>query len=89
MLLDDVFQFLNNTGLARTHAIFSEKFLGHSGRYYDYLRCSGAPPSIKSLVNLANRLQHLGRIPNIPKAQAAKAKWLSHLAMAEAFRRSG
>jgi hypothetical protein len=61
MILDEVFDFLDNTGLARTHAIFSTDFLGHSPRYYDYLRCSGADPSLRSLLKVAARLSEIGR----------------------------
>ncbi|MBX9882867.1 MAG: hypothetical protein K2X73_12930 [Sphingomonas sp.] len=53
MILDDVFQFLKAEGLTRTHATFSTDYLGHSSRYYDYLRCSGASPSLRSLFKLA------------------------------------
>lgn len=59
MILDDVFQFLKSAGLAPTHAIFSTDYLGHSPRYYDYLRCSGAAPSLRSLLKLAIRLSDL------------------------------
>jgi hypothetical protein len=56
MLLDEVFLFLHNTGRAPNHAIFSTEYLGHSARYYDYLCCSGARPSLRSLVRTALRL---------------------------------
>ncbi len=59
MVLDDVFLFLHNNGYARTHSIFSTTFLGHSPRYYDYLRCSGAKPSLHSLVRLVLRLSDM------------------------------
>lgn len=62
MILDDVFQFLQNTGFTRTHAIFSTEYLGHSARYYDYLRCSGARPSLRSLVRVALRLTDISKV---------------------------
>lgn len=61
MILDDIFLFLKAGGLAPTHAIFSTDYLGHSPRYYDYLRCSGAKPSLRSLLKLALRLQDMAR----------------------------
>jgi hypothetical protein len=62
MMLDDVFQFLHDNGLARSHAIFSTHYLGHSSRYFDYLRCSSATPSLKSQIRLAMHLTDLGRV---------------------------
>lgn len=61
MILDEIFQFLNTSGLAPTHAIFSTDYLGHSPRYYDYLRCSGAKPSLRSLLKLAMRLHDMAQ----------------------------
>lgn len=59
MILDDVFLFLKDAGMARSHAAFSSDFLGHSPRYYDYLRCSGARLSLRSLLKLAMRLHDI------------------------------
>jgi len=59
MILDDVFQFLRSAGLAPTHAAFSTDYLGHSPRYYDYLRCSGVAPSLRALLRLAMRLSDI------------------------------
>lgn len=56
MLIDNIYKRLNYTRLATNHAIFSCRFLGHSTRYYDYLRCSGADASIAVLSTLAVRL---------------------------------
>lgn len=56
MILDEVYAFLKNAGITRNHATFSTDFLGYSPRYYDYLRCSGARPSLRSLLKLAMRL---------------------------------
>lgn len=53
MILEDVFQFLKSAGLAPNHATFSTDYLGHSRRYYDYLRCSGAKPSLRAMLKLA------------------------------------
>jgi hypothetical protein len=61
MILDDIFLFLKAAGLAPTHAVFSTDYLGHSPRYYDYLRCSGAKPSLRSLLKLAMRLHDMAR----------------------------
>jgi hypothetical protein len=56
MLIDDIYRRLHSTRLASNHAIFSQQFLGRSSRYYDYLRCSGADPSLAVLSTLAVRL---------------------------------
>lgn len=56
MILDEVYQFLNDAGRAPNHATFSTDYLGHSARYYDYLRCSRTPPSLRSLLKAAMRL---------------------------------
>lgn len=59
MVLDDVYNFLSDEGDVMSHADFSVIYLGHSPRYYDYLRCSGADPSLKSLLKLASVLIEL------------------------------
>ncbi|GBH29361.1 DUF6626 family protein [Sphingobium xenophagum] len=59
MILDEVFAFLKKAGVTRNHATFSTDFLGYSPRYYDYLRCSGARPSLRSLLKLAMCLQDM------------------------------
>ncbi len=87
MILDDVFQFLNNTGLAPNHAIFSTEYLGHSARYYDYLRCSGAEPSIRCLVKVTSCLHSLAHREEIPPAHADRARLLSQSTMRAAFNR--
>lgn len=87
MILDDVYQFLNNTGLAPNHAIFSTDFLGHSARYYDYLRCSGAEPSMRCLVRVTSKLQGLARNDKTGPTDADRAKLLSQRTMTEAFNR--
>jgi len=61
MILDEVFAFLKDTGITRSHATFSTDFLGYSPRYYDYLRCSGARPSLRCLLKLAMCLQDMAR----------------------------
>lgn len=61
MILDDVFQFLKAEGLTRSHATFSTDYLGHSPRYYDYLRCSGAPPSLCSLLKIGMCLHDMAQ----------------------------
>lgn len=61
MILDETYLFLKTTGRASTHATFSTEYLGHSARYYDYLRCSGAAPSLNSLLKLAMRLTDMAR----------------------------
>lgn len=86
MILDDVFQFLHDTGLVRNHAIFSTDYLGHSPRYYDYLRCSGGKPSLRSLLKLAMRLHDLAQATSRPDEQDA-ASALAHRVMARALRR--
>lgn len=56
MILDEVFVLLNAKGRAPNHAAFSTDFLGRSPRYYDYLRCSGARPSLQALIRVAIHL---------------------------------
>ena len=88
MILDDVFDFLDNTGLVRTHAIFSTDFLGHSPRYYDYLRCSGAAPSLRSLITVAKRLSEISRTRGSSSPEAtARATVLAHRVMSAAMDR--
>lgn len=86
MILDDVFQFLHDTGLARNHAIFSVDYLGHSPRYYDYLRCSGAKPSLRSLLKLAMHLHDMAQATPRSDEQDAAAAW-AHRVMARALTR--
>lgn len=86
MILDDVFQFLKSAGLAPTHAAFSTDYLGHSPRYYDYLRCSRAKPSLKSLLKLAMLLRDLTHAASSPDEQEAAAL-LAHRVMARALTR--
>lgn len=59
MILDEVYAFLKDTGITRNHATFSTEFLGYSSRYYDYLRCSGARPSLRSLLKVAMKLHDM------------------------------
>lgn len=61
MILDETYLFLKAAGRAPTHAAFSTDYLGHSPRYYDYLRCSGAAPSLSALLKLAMRLTDFAR----------------------------
>ncbi|MDX3911437.1 MAG: hypothetical protein QHC67_16745 [Sphingobium sp.] len=71
MILDDVFLFLKDAGVARSHAAFSTDFLGHSPRYYDYIRCSGARPSLRSLVKLAFTLTDLAKVASMLSEKVA------------------
>jgi hypothetical protein len=87
MILDDVFQFLNNTGLAPSHAIFSTEYLGHSARYYDYLRCSGAQPSLHCLVKVTGQLQRIARAETTGQEQAERANSLSKRTMSYVIER--
>lgn len=66
MLLDEIYLFLKTAGYAQTQAAFSKEHLGHSLRYYDYLRCSGAQPSLKCLVKLALRLSEISSVATGP-----------------------
>ena len=61
MILDELFQFLKTAGVTSSHAAFSTDYLGHSPRYYDYLRCSFAMPSLRSLLKLAMRLNDIAQ----------------------------
>lgn len=86
MILDDVFQFLHDTGLVQNHAIFSTDYLGHSPRYYDYLRCSRAKPSLRALLKVAMRLHDLAQAtPCSDERDAASA--LAHRVMTRALGR--
>jgi len=86
MILDDVFQFLYDTGLVRNHAIFSTDYLGHSPRYYDYLRCSRAKPSLRSLLKLAMCLHDLAQATSCP-GEKDVAALLAHRVMTRALTR--
>ncbi|MGE4431820.1 MAG: DUF6626 family protein [Sphingobium sp.] len=86
MILDDVFQFLHDTGSVRNHAIFSTDYLGHSPRYYDYIRCSRAKPSLRSLLKLAMRLHDLAQATSCPDERDAAAL-LAHRVMTRALTR--
>lgn len=59
MVLDDAYNFLRDEWGVMSHADFSMIYLGHSPRYCDYLRCSGADPSLRSLLRLACQLIEL------------------------------
>jgi len=87
MILDDIFDFLNSIGMAPNHAIFSTEYLGHSPRYYDYLRCSGHQPSVRSLVKVSGLLQCLARDRGAPPTHSDCAHSLSHRAMSAVFER--
>lgn len=87
MILDDVFQFLHDTGLVRNHAIFSTDYLGHSPRYYDYLRCSGAAPSLRSQLKLAMCLTDIAHEAETIPNGAARASLLARRVMSAALRR--
>ncbi|WP_442856563.1 DUF6626 family protein [Blastomonas sp. RAC04] len=86
MLLDEVFLFLHNTGRAPNHAIFSTEYLGHSARYYDYLRCSDAQPSLRSLVRAALRLTDISEEAGAG-CIADQAATLARRVITAAFRR--
>lgn len=86
MILDDVFHFLKSVGLASTHAIFSTDYLGHSPRYYDYLRCSRAKPSLRSMLKLAMRLHDLAQATPPSDGQDTIAL-LAHRVMSRALNR--
>lgn len=61
MILDEIYLFLKAADRAQSHATFSTDYLGHSPRYYDYLRCSGATPSLRALLKLAMRMSDMAR----------------------------
>ncbi|WP_443027548.1 DUF6626 family protein [Sphingomonas sp. LR55] len=84
MILDDVFLFLKGTGAAQSHAVFSTVFLGHSPRYYDYLRCSGAKPSLHSLLKLAICLRDMARAGTGSPVEALAGD-LAHRVMSRAL----
>ena len=87
MILDEIFKFLNGAGLVPNHAIFSTEYLGHSPRYYDYLRCSGKQPSVRSLVRVTARLQNLARERGAPTVHSEYAYALSHRSMSAVIER--
>ena len=87
MILDDIFEFLHSAGRVPNHAIFSIEYLGHSARYYDYLRCSGKQPSVRSLVKVSGQLQRLARDHDVPSTHSDFAHTLSHRAMSAVFER--
>ena len=89
MILDEIFKFLHDVGLVPNHAMFSTEYLGHSARYYDYLRCSGKQPSVRSLVKVSGQLQRLARDQDAPSTHSDFAHTLSHRAMSAVFERCG
>ncbi|MGQ2943704.1 MAG: DUF6626 family protein [Blastomonas fulva] len=86
MILDEVYAFLKNAGITRSHAKFSTDFLGHSPRYYDYLRCSGARPSLRSLLKLAMCLQDMACLGTGTPMDVAAGN-LAHRVMSRALKR--
>ena len=56
MIIDDVYSTLKADNFAKSHGHYSTRFLGRSTRYYDYLLCSRAEPSLTALVTLAFRI---------------------------------
>lgn len=86
MILDDIYQFLKAAGQAPSHAAFSTDYLGHSARYYDYLRCSGAAPSLRSLLKVAMCLHDLAQGASCTVMQDT-ADQLSHKVMTRALTR--
>ncbi|QNE30576.1 hypothetical protein F1C10_00270 [Sphingomonas sp. NBWT7] len=77
MILDEIYLFLKSAGRVKTHAAFSVQYLGHSARYYDYLRCAGAAPSLQSLIKLATHLSDIAHetgddLNESPAGQLAK-----------------
>jgi hypothetical protein len=87
MILDEIFKFLNGAGLVPNHAIFSTEYLGHSPRYYDYLRCSGKQPSVRSLVRVTARLQNLARDRDTASTHSDCAHALSYRVMSSVIER--
>lgn len=81
MILDDIFEFLSGLRLVSNHANFSTDYLGHSARYYDYLRCSGKQPSIRSLVKVSGHLQRLGCGSKLPAKFSDRARLLATQAL--------
>lgn len=81
MIIDEVYEFLHGIGLVQNHAAYSTEYLGHSERYFDYLRCSGKLPSIRSLVKLSSKLQRLSRDENVPVRACDWAYFLSQQTM--------
>lgn len=86
MILDDIYQFLKAAGRASTHAEFSTNYLGHSARYYDYLRCSGAAPSLTALLKLAMGLTDIA-YEVAPELDDTAAGRLAKHVMAQALSR--
>lgn len=86
MILDEVYAFLKDGGITRNHATFSTDFLGYSPRYYDYLRCSGARPSLRCLLKLAMCLQDIARTRTVAAEEDAAGEF-AHRVMARAFNR--
>ncbi|WP_157619568.1 DUF6626 family protein [Skermanella stibiiresistens] len=56
--------------ITSNNSTFSRDFLGYSPRYYDYLTCSGAQPSINALTALAVRINRIANaLETCPKSQ--------------------
>lgn len=86
MIADEAYDFLHGMGLVDNHAEFSSRYLGHSPRYYAYLRCSGADPSIRALIGLADCLADIARTET-SKIRSAEAIALAKKSLAVAMHR--
>lgn len=87
MIVDQAYSFLKGADYVDCHAFFSTTYLARSARYYDYLRCSGAEPSVAVLLNLAGRLQSIAKV-ELSVLRSAEADALAHKCMALAVSRS-
>ncbi|TZG29141.1 DUF6626 family protein [Sphingomonas montanisoli] len=86
MILDEAYLLLRAAGRASNHAAFSTDYLGHSPRYYDYLRCSGAAPNLTALLKLAMKLTDLAHETTAELDESAAGK-LAKRIMSQALKR--
>jgi hypothetical protein len=87
MIIDLAYSFLRRMDYVDAHAFFSTTYLGRSARYYDFLRCSGAEPSVPVLLNLAGRLRTISNV-ELSASRSAEAGALAHKCMVMAVGRS-
>ena len=87
MIVDDIYIFFRAVGATGSHAHFSVQHMGHSRRYYDYLRCSRAQPNVRAVLRLALTLLDMTSGNNLTADQNRRASGLGQRAFAYVIRR--
>ncbi|MCK0530374.1 DUF6626 family protein [Sphingobium agri] len=87
MIVDDIYTFFRAVGATSSHAQFSVQHMGHSRRYYDYLRCSRAQPNVRAVLRLALTLLDMALDSDLTPDQNRRASGLGKRAFAYVIRR--